>query len=101
MVTPLTVSSGAAPAQIDVDTASKEVVAENYNRVGLLLTNLASGTMYLAFGTNAAVVGSGPVLGPDGGSFSMDDFSFTKEAVNAIAHSNNSLLAIQEFVVRS
>lgn len=97
----LNVSSAAAPTQVGVDTSSAEAVAENYNRAGLLLTNLSSGTIYIAFGTNAAVVGSGAVVGADGGSFSMDDFSFTKEAVNAIAHSNNSLLAIQEFVVRS
>lgn len=97
---PYTVS-GAAPTQIDVDTTSKEVVAENYSRYGLVVTNLSSGTMYLAFGTNSAVVGSGiPILG-NGGNWSMDEFNFTKEAINAIAHSNNALLAIQEFVIRS
>lgn len=100
MATPLGVSSGAAPAQVDVDTTSKQVVAENYGRAGLYLTNLSTGTMYLGFG-NTAVVGSGAVLLPSGGSFSMDEYSFTKEAVHAIAHANNSLLAIQEFVVRS
>ena len=94
-------TSASAPTQIDVDTASKEVVAENYNRVGLVMTNLSDGTMYIAFGTNAAVVGSGIVILGSGGNFSMDDYIYTKEAVNAIAHSNNSLLAVQEFVVRS
>ncbi len=94
-------SSGSAPTQIDVDTASKIVVAENYSRVGLVMTNLSDGTMYLGFGTNAAVLNSGiPVL-PGGGNFSMDDYTYVKEAVNAIAHSDNALLAIQEFVIRS
>mgnify|MGYP001559413783 CR=1 FL=1 len=93
--------SGSAPTQIDVDTASKEVVAENYSRVGLVLMNLSTGTVYLGFGTNAAVVGSGIPLLPSGGNWSMDDYTYTKEAINAIAHSNNSLLAIQEFVNRA
>ena len=98
---PLDVVSGAAPTQIDVDTASKTVVSENYNRYGIVLTNLSTGTMYLAFGANTAVVGSGVVLLPHGGNWSMDEFNFTKEAVQAIAHANNSLLAIQEFTVSS
>lgn len=101
MSTPLGVSSGLAPVQVGVDTTSATIVSENYSRVGLLLTNLSTGTVYLGFGLNAAVIGSGAVLGPSGGSFSMDEFSYTKEAVNAIAHADNSLLAIQEFVVRS
>lgn len=94
-------TSASAPTQIDVDTASKTVVAEEYGRSGLVLTNLSSGTIYIAFGSNAAVVGSGIPILADGGNFSMDDYIYTKEAVQAIAHSNNSLLAIQEFVVRT
>lgn len=97
----LDVVSGAAPAQIDVDTASKTVVNENYNRYGIVLTNLSTGTIYLAFGTNSAVVGSGIALLPNGGNWSMDEFTFTKEAIQAIAHANNSLLAAQEFEVKS
>ncbi len=97
----LDVVSGAAPTQIDVDAASKTVVAENYNRYGIVLTNLSTGTMYLAFGGNAAVVGSGVVLLPHGGNWSMDEFTFTKEAIQSIAHANNSLLSIQEFEVIS
>lgn len=94
-------ASGSAPTQIDVDTVSKEVVTENYNRVGLALCNLSDGTIYVAFGISSAVVGSGLVILPFGGSFLMTEYSYTKEAVTAIAHSDNSLLAIQEFVIRS
>lgn len=93
--------SASAPTQVGVDTTSAEVVAENYSRYGLVLTNLADGTIYLGFGTNTAVVGSGVIIPPYGGNWTMDDYNFTKEAVNAIAHSNNSALAIQEFVIRS
>ena len=93
--------SGAAPTQIDVDTASKTVVVENYSRYGLVITNLSSGTMYLGFGPNAAVVGSGIAILGNGGNWNMEDYTFTKEAVQAIAHTNNSLMAIQEFEIRS
>lgn len=93
--------SGSAPQHIDVDSASKEVLAENYSRYGLVLTNLSDGTMYLAFGTNAAVLKKGIVLLPHGGNWSMDDYNFTKEAIQGIAHTDNAVLAIQEFVIRS
>ena len=98
---PLDVVTGAAPTQVGVDTTSAEAVAENYSRYGIVLTNLSSGTIYLGFGSNAAVVGSGVALLGNGGNWSMDEFNFTKEAVNAIAHSNNALLAVQEFIVRA
>ncbi len=93
--------TGLAPTSIDVDSTSKTVVAQNYSRVGLVLMNLASGTVYIAFGTNSAVVGSGITLLPSGGSWSMDEYSYTKDDINAIAHSDNSQLAIQEFVNRA
>ncbi len=93
--------SASAPDSIDVDTASKTIVSENLMRAGIVLQNLASGTVYLAFGTNSAVVGKGIALLPAGGNWNMDDYTFTKEAIQAIAHSDNSNLTIQEFVVRS
>lgn len=94
-------TSGAAPVQIAVTTLSATVLADNYNRYGLVMTNLSDGTIYLGFGPNAAVLGSGiPVL-PGGGNFSMDEFTFVKEAIQAIGHLSNGLLSIQEFVIRS
>lgn len=94
-------ATGSAPTQIDVDSTSKEIVAENYGRVGLVLVNLSDNTAYIAFGTNAAVVGSGIVVLPFGGSFAMNEYTYSKEAVNAISHADNSLLSIQEFVSRA
>lgn len=85
-----------APSQVSVGVASAQAVASNENRVGLILTNISTGTIYLAFASNAAVLGSGIVLTPNGGIFNMDEYSFTKEAVNAIAHAASSGLAIQE-----
>lgn len=94
-------TSGSAPTQIGVDSASATVVSENLSRSGLVLTNLSDGTIYLGFGANAAVLGSGiPVL-PGGGNFSMDDYTATKEAIQAIGHNTDGLLAVQEFVIRS
>ena len=92
--------SGSAPTQIDVDTASKTVVAENYSRSGLVLTNLSTGTIYLGF-NNPAAIGSGIALNASGGVWSMDNYTCSKEPITAIAHADNSLLAIQEFVIRS
>lgn len=93
-------NSGSAPTQIDVDTASKEVVAENYSRTGLVLTNLSTGTMYIGI-NSPAVLGSGIALNPGGGVWVMDEYTYTKESIRAIAHADNSLLAIQEFVSRA
>lgn len=93
-------ASGSAPTQVDVDSTEKEVVAENYSRSGLVLTNLSAGTMYLGI-NNTALLGSGISLVGNGGVWVMDEFTYTKESIHAIAHSDNSLLAIQEFVVRS
>ena len=77
--------TGSAPTQASVGVASATAVAFNSGRTGLVLTNLSTGTMYLGFGANAAVVGSGIVL-VAGGTWTMDEFNFSKEAVNAIAH---------------
>lgn len=92
--------SALAPAQAAVAATSTAVVAENSQRVGMVLMNLSSGTIYIGI-NNAAVVGSGITLLPNGGVWTMDEYNFIKEPINAIAHSAGSLLAIQEFVVRS
>jgi len=93
-----TTVSAQAPTQVAVGIASAEVVAQNNYRVGMLLTNISDSTIYLAFASNTAVVGSGVTLLPQGGSFSMDDYIYTKESVNAIAHTAGSALSVQEFV---
>lgn len=92
---------GDNPKSVAVTNASTTVVAANDSRVGIILTNLASGTIYLAFGTNSAILNGGVVLLPAGGSWSMDDYTYTKEAIQGIAHSNNSQLAVQEFLDRN
>lgn len=93
-------ASALAPSQASVGASSTSVVSENLQRVGLVLMNLSAGTIYLGL-NNPAVLGSGITLLPDGGVWTMDEYNFIKEPINAIAHSAGSLLAIQEFVVRS
>lgn len=89
-----------APAQVAVNSTSGAILASNTDRMGVALVNLSTGTIYLSFGLNAAVLGSGIALLPSGGTWSMDDYTFTKEAVNGIAHVDASALAVQEFYVK-
>ena len=92
--------SASAPQQASVANSSTTIVVENLQRVGLVLMNLSAGTIYLGI-NNTAILGSGITLLPDGGVWTMDEYNFVKEQINAIAHSSGSLLSIQEFVVRS
>lgn len=87
---------GSAPATANVTTASTIVVPANASRKGLTIINLTNTRVFLSFESNAATVNSGIMLA-NGGSFSMDNFSFTLGAVRAIVASGNSILSIQEF----
>ncbi len=91
--------TGSSPSQVSVGVASAQAVAFNSGRTGLVLTNISTGTIYLAFGASAAVVGSGIVLTANGGTWAMDEYNFSKEIINAIAHQALSGLALQEFIV--
>lgn len=91
-----------APTQTSVGVASAQLVAYNAQRVGLIVTNISTGTVYLGVGvSNAAVVGSGIVLTSNGGSWAMDEYTYTVEQINAIAHVAATSVAVQEFVNRS
>ena len=93
--------TAAAPANASVGTSSSEVVAENLKRVGMVLTNVSDSTIYLGMSGNAAVLKKGIALVEAGGVWTMDEYNYTKEAVNAIADTAGSFLAIQEFLERS
>ena len=91
-----------APTQASSGVASGQLVAFNAQRVGLIITNISSGTIYIGIGTgNAAVVGSGITLVANGGSWTMDEYTYTVEQINSIAHQAASSVAIQEFVNRA
>jgi hypothetical protein len=88
--------TGSAPTAVSVGVTSAEAVAVNTSRKGLLLVNTSTAYISLAFGA-AAVLYSGITLNPLGGSFWMDEYTFTTAQVRAIASGAASNLAVQEF----
>ena len=89
--------SPSAPAVVSVDNVtSTPVVAANTNRKGLVLVNLSSNSISIAFGT-AALFGQGITLIGPGGTFEMDSYTFSTAAVNALAGGAASALSVQEF----
>jgi hypothetical protein len=89
--------TASAPAAVSVGLTSAEAVVANANRKGILLVNTSANYISIAFGA-AAVLYSGITLNPSGGSFWMDEFSFTTAQVRAIASGAASNLSCQEFV---
>ncbi|MCX6500785.1 MAG: hypothetical protein NTU93_18630 [Arthrobacter sp.] len=73
-------------------------MALNAARKGLVLVNTSANDMSLAFGAAAAVLNSGITLKANGGTWVMDAFNYTTEAISAIAGAAGSNLAVQEFV---
>lgn len=90
--TALTASS---PTAATVGVTSASAVAANAARKGLVLVNTSANNISLGIGV-AAVLNSGITLTPNG-AWTMDDYSFTLGAINAIAAGATSNLAIQEF----
>lgn len=88
---PLTANS---PTSVSVGVASTAIVSGNAVRRGLILVNVSNATISLGIGV-AAVLNSGITLYP-GGSFSMDEFSFSTSAINGIAGAAASSIAVQE-----
>ena len=85
-----------SPSNATVNQTSAEVVAQNSNRSGLILTNESPYKIYLAFGISAEI-GKGILLNGNGGTFNMDNYCFTVEAVHAISSGVGANLTIQEF----
>jgi hypothetical protein len=84
-----------SPSVVSVGVTSAQALAVNSSRKGLILTNTGSANISLGFGV-AAVLNSGITLYP-GGTFSMDEYSFTTVAINAIASAASTNLGIQEW----
>lgn len=87
---------GNAPVAVSVGVVSAEAVTINASRKGLILVNTSTAYISIAFGA-AAVLYSGITLNPSGGSFCMDEYSFTTAQVRAIASAAASNLSVQEF----
>lgn len=89
-----------APASVSVGTSSTSLVAENFDRVGLTVINTSSGTIYLGLQGALATLNAGIALNPNGGTWVMDEYTFTKGQVTAVAHSAATNVAIQEFYIK-
>lgn len=85
-----------APATATAGVASGNIVAANSNRRGLVISNTSANRLFLAFGANNAVLNRGIYLSA-GGVWVMDTYTFTTQAVNAIASGAGSTVSIQEF----
>lgn len=87
--------TASAPTFATVGTSSASAVAANASRKGLTLVNTSANRISLGFGATA-VLDRGITLYP-GGSFFMDEYSYSTAAINAIASAAASNLAVQEF----
>lgn len=86
-----------APAAVAVGVASGLAVAANANRKGLILTNTSVNNISLGFGANAAVLNAGITIFP-ASRWEMNEYTYSQEAINAIAAGAASNLAIQELL---
>lgn len=85
-----------APATATVAATSGSAVSANASRKGLIIQNLSANTVSLNVVGGAAVLNSGITLFP-GGTWNMDQYSFTTSAIFAIASAAGSVISIQEF----
>lgn len=90
--------NASAPTNILVGVASAQAVAANNDRQGLVLVNISGSTMYLGLQGATAVLNSGFTILPNGGTWTMEEYSYSNGQINAIAHSAGNILCIQEFV---
>lgn len=97
VVSTKTALTGSAPTAATVTGSSANIIASNTNRKGLLLTNLSSDFVSLSFGASNAVLNEGITLAPYG-SYSMDEYTYSTQAINAISSGTSSAISIQEFI---
>ena len=88
------VHTGNAPSALAIGTASAQIFAQNFNRTGLLCEDTGTVSVSLSYGASAAVVGGGITI-PAGGSWKMDDYSFSTQAINAIASAAGTLSCLE------
>lgn len=84
------------PTFATVTGTSSQVLAANSNRKSLVFVNTSSDNISFGIGANAAVVGSGITLTPNG-VWEADEYSYVTSAINAITSGTSSNLTIQEF----
>ena len=92
------VINASPPTNVLIGTTDTQAVAENNNRLSLVLTNLSSSTLYISLMGMRSTLNAGIVLLPNGGTWQMDEFTWNTSQINAIAHSASNILSIQEFI---
>lgn len=85
-----------AATNVSVGVASTAIVAANTSRKGLVIQNSGSFDIFLGINT-AAVLDKGIFLIKNGGTWVMDEFTFTTESVEGIVASNTTNITVQEF----
>lgn len=88
------VLTGTTGTAVSVGNTSTATVASNANRAGLILVNTSIQRESCTVGT--AVLNSGVTLFP-GGTWTMDQYTFTTAAINCIAGAASSNISVQEF----
>lgn len=84
-----------APTSTNISTTSAQIAGSTAARKGMVITNMGSNNLSLAFGTTA-VANMGMTLAPYG-TFTMSEYDFTTTAVNAIATGTTTPVGVQEF----
>lgn len=92
----VSIVDGQAPANALATTTSAVVLAANPNRRGLVISNASTGTVWIGI-NNTATLNAGIMLAASVGTWSMDDYTYTNQAITAIAHAAGSIISIQEF----
>lgn len=88
--------SGSAPNNVTVNTASTSIVAQNSNRKGLIIQNTGDEDVFLAVG-HPAELNKGIYLIDGGGTWVMDELTFTTEEISGIVASGITNISVQEF----
>ena len=92
--TPESFGSASAPATASVGNTDSVVLAQNKQRKKMVIVNIGAVNVFFGDG-QAAVLNSGIVLTPNG-TWVMDTYTFTTNAIHAICGSA-STLSIQEY----
>jgi len=89
----------AAPMSALVDITSDQLLPANDERSSVLIVNLSTGNVSLAFGTHAAVLDAGVTLQP-GDVFYMADRDIVEHTINIIAEIAASPVSVQEWSIQ-
>ncbi len=73
-----------APIAGTSTTSSSQLAPLNLDRTGMNCTNLGTVSVFIAYGSNAAILNGGTVIAA-GSTWWMDDYLFTTQAVNVIS----------------